>query len=120
MSYMNFVKELKPMNFDTLRTKIELAVGNNWQRKYTAGAAIDSIEAGLKALASLGYRFDLVEGDAEPIAEFPKAFYHRTFGFTIAKDSMKAEELLAAGWQDKPIGESEVNVLEVTVLPEPE
>ena len=84
------------MNFDSLRAKIDEAVGNNWQRKYTAGAAIDSIEAGLTSLASLGFRFDLVEGDPAPILEFPKAFYHRVFGFAMAEDSARAEALLAA------------------------
>ena len=108
------------MNFDSLRAKISDVVGDNWQRKYTAGAAIDSIESGLTTLAGLGHRFDLVEGDPAPIVEFPKAFYHQAHGFAVAEDSAKAAELLAAGWQDKPIGETEVNVPEVVAVPEPE
>lgn len=91
------------MTFDELKTKLASTVDDSEQRKQAVASAVAMVETGLKALSGFGHLFDVVEGTGPAPVEWPKAFYHRVYGFKTADGPDEANALLADGWKDKPV-----------------
>lgn len=85
--------------------ELKLSLGDDRppQQKWEIDTALDLVSVGLTKLRSLGFTYDLVEGERSIPVEFPKMYFHPTHGHMIVHSDEVARNL-SPGWQDKPIG----------------
>ena len=85
------------LNWDELRDRLHFDLLATPQREYAAIAAVNAAQAACGELAKLGYLFELIEFQAAPIEEWPKAVYHPELG-TRTINSQAEFDRLGAGW----------------------
>jgi hypothetical protein len=76
-----------------LRSKVALELNSHPQRQWLALAAVDGVKAGLDALASFGYRFDLCFASPAEFDEWPKMMYSKDGKQMIVNNAEEASAL---------------------------
>ena len=93
-------------SWDDLKAKVGAAYVGQPQKLYHVDAAVETVKAGLEALAAHGFKFDLVEHDNAAPQEFPKVKYRLGGAESVVVDSAEDEANLGPGWFNHPNGEA--------------
>ena len=101
-------------SFSLLEQELHAKYEGAPHRQTLVALALADIRSALSSLAHLGHRFDLVESEAKPPAEFPKMFYSKDGKRQLVLHSPEAAAGLSDDWSDKQPQEDPEDPMEVS------